>query len=784
MPSYARTLPDSRRRTLLTPSAINVRLVTAFAAAWIRSIATLCLLLLPGASLLAQQNADSNPQALLEAAWQLESSADYAGAAEAYRRYLLSGPPKSASRRNARLKLPVLQEAATVGSSAELDLYLSALNSRAAGDTASALALLDRITTDYTISNYYDDALYLKAYIELMDNYDFAKAHSTLESLRYADPQSRYYDTALYAEAIAQEQLGNRQLAITKLQELRERHASVSIAGLYLPRDNFTSRLWFDRSSERLQYLQEYPHQASTLVSMRPYGEHGYQWRAVVTVAGQDMNLLLNQSLVTKDTKTVSGDGRTIDTNDTNAFAGIVEGEDDSWVRITLSENNLRGMISAYGERYRLVPTETGGSLSDINPLLLGDIDGFVSDQPDQILYPPVEKNAFDNYMRSIRVAEGITFEEGTVGLTASIGVVIDSKFNNYHGGRGAEEAKSILNTVDGIFREQFGLALHIDTIIVIDSADDPMNLGSVTMETMMRNFSSYRKSSPDLGSDISMATLFSGNKNSDSALGLAWIGSVCRTDGYDVSVVSPYRLADLLSTHEIGHTLGAQHDSDTACAGNSSHIMWPYLSSSTRKEFSSCSKDTVRQIMANTSCFIETIDIRVDLVVSEQYVEASVVNNDPLRSSGNATLTIASTALGSLPRVPENCSYSSTNLVCQIGSIAAGGSATVALDLPAPLSDNDTITAMVKPVGYMDSEPDNNSVTGDKHGNLHSEAGTSINDNPGSPSGANPTSAGEAAGSMDRIHLLTLLSLLLLTACQYRSKPLPRTGSAKRYSH
>jgi len=122
------------------------------------------------------------------------------------------------------------------------------------------------------------------------------------------------------------------------------------------------------------------------------------------------------------------------------------------------------------------------------------------------------------------------------------VGVVIDSKYNNYYSGRGAEEALSILNTTDGLFREELGIALKIETVVVIDnSANDPMNLGNVTMEDMMRNFRDYRLVSPDLGSGIGLATLFSGNKNTDSALGLAWIGSACRTDGYDVSVVTPY---------------------------------------------------------------------------------------------------------------------------------------------------------------------------------------------------------------------------------------------------
>ena len=731
---------------------------------WLAAVSYRCLFtgLLLCTQVTQAQQADSDT--LLDSAWRLESIGDYSNAAEAYRDYLLSDPEKSAQRRNARLKLPVLQEAAQYGRSAELDLYLSALNSRATGDTSSALALLDRIITNYQHSHYYDDALYLKAYIEMMDNYDFQRAHNTLQTLRYAHPTSRYYDTALYSEAIAQEQLGNQPLAISKLEELRERHSLISVAGLHLPKDSFMSRLWFDRSNERLKYLQQHQQQASSLVSMQPYGQHGYQWRAIVSVDGRDITLLLNQSLVTKDTRVISGEGIAIDSTGTNAFAGQVEGEPDSWARITLSENNLRGMISVFGERIRLTPTETGGTLSDINPLLLGDIDGNISEQPDHVLYPPKAENEFDEYLRGIRVLEGLNFEEGTVGLTATIGVVIDSKFNSYHGGRGAEEAKSILNTVDGIFREQFGLALHIDTMIVIDSDNDPMNLGSVTMETMMRNFSSYRKASTELDNDISMATLFSGNKNNDSALGLAWIGSACRTDGYDVSVVSPYRLADLLSTHEIGHTLGAQHDSDTACASNSSHIMWPYLSSSTKREFSNCSRESVRQVFANGSCFIDTLDISAGLVVSSTYAEASVINRDSTRNSTGTTLTIVSEALSDLARIPDNCKFSSLNLVCDIGTIAPGGSANVALEFTRAITATEDITAIAKPVGFMDSEPDNNSISGDVHGNLHTIAGGAINSDPGTPSGASPNASGgeAAAGSMRSADLLVLLLLFI----------------------
>lgn len=718
------------------------------------------------ASAVAQDSAG-----LLSEAWRLETEGDYQAAALAYRNYLASRPEKSAESRHVRLKLPVLQEAINYGTGAELDLYLSALNARAAGDIQGALSLLQRITREYPGSNLLDDTLYLIAYITMMDNFNFELAHDQLQSLRYSQPQSRYYDTALYSEAITQEQLGNRDLAVAKLQELRDRHTGISLAGIAWPRDAYLSRLWFDRSDNRLEYLQNHQKTASSIVSLQPYGEQGYAWRAVVSVDSHDLTLLLNQSQVTADTRVVNGDGNELPSGDTNAFAGRVEGEPDSWVRITIAQNNLRGMISVYGKKHRLVPTITGGTLSDFHPLLLGDIDGNVSDEPDQALYPPKSEDDFNNYMRNIKLSAAPAFEQGTVGLTALIGVVVDSKFNSYHGGRGAEEARAILNTTDGIFREQFGLALQIDTIVVIDSAaDDPMNLGSVTMENMMRNFSTYRKSSQALAGDIAMATLFSGNKNSDSALGLAWIGSACRTDGYDVSVVSPYRHADLLSTHEIGHTLGAQHDTDTACASNSSNVMWPYLSSSTQRTFSSCSKESVNLVIANGNCFIDTLDIGIDLWVSEDLVEVTVYNHDNTRNTTGSTITVSTDALENLVAVPPDCKSSGTTLTCTVGIQGPSSSDTIALNFTTPLTDQDTVVAAAKPIGFMDSEPDNNTLSGDINGNILSLSDSNINSDPGTAAGARPSGGDASASAAGTLGLLEcLLAALMLLLGFYR---------------
>ncbi|OED38382.1 hypothetical protein AB833_19540 [Chromatiales bacterium (ex Bugula neritina AB1)] len=664
------------------------------------------------------QSSPTDTEMFLRSAQQLEAAGDYQGAVAAYRKYFATGPAKSAQRRHARIKLPVLQEAVSHGFDQDLYLYLSALDSRADGNISAAVDLLDQIETQYPSGLLIDDATYLRAYIAMMDSYNFQLAYDTLHTLRSFYPDSRYYDTALYSQAIAQEQLGNIQSALEYLLELQARHTGITLAALSWPRDEYLSRLWYERATQRIDYLQNHQHSAANLISMESIDQHGFRWRATISHDGHDIVLLLNKSPVLESTTLLNANGDRLQMMDTHAFAGKVEGEPDSWARVTLKDNNLRGTLSVYGQRIELSPQRSGGTLSDFYPLLLGDIDGVQAPEPDHVLHPPKNETPFDYYMRSIKAETATAFSDNTVTSAIPIGVLIDSKFNDYHGGRGIQQALSILNTTDGIFREEFGLAIMIDTIVLIDDRDnDPMNLGSVTMEAMMRNFRDYRLDSVELGSDIGLATLFSGNKNNDAALGLAWIGAACRTDGYDVSVVTPYRLAELLSTHEIAHTLGAPHDSDTACSNQTTRIMWPYLSDKTRNKFSSCSRDSVRQVLERGSCLLDALDLSVDLIVGEDSVDITISNNDNLRITSGATATITGKFIAEAD-YPPNCTAIQNGISCSIGELAPNSVSQFSVATSTPLSDSDTIVASVTPVGFLDIEGSNNAVSNDINGN------------------------------------------------------------------
>ncbi len=680
---------------------------------------------------------------LIETARQFEERGNYRSAVATYQQYLSESPAKSAATRLARIKLPVLQETIRYGLDTEVVPFLAALDARAIGLTDDALDLLQQMINTNAGGHLMDDAIFMSAYVTLMDHYNFAKAGDTLQQLIEEYPDSPYIDTSLYSIAIVNEQQGDVEAAIATLTRLRDRHNSLTIAGMSWAKDSYLSRFWFERADNRIRHLEEHKKQASQLISIEQAVGNGYQYQAVVQTDGREFTLLLNENQLTTAVSIVNDRGTPIAPADVTTYKGKVQGLDNSWARISIDNGNLRGLIALQNEQIRLRPKTTGGSLADFHPLLLGDIDGNQAAEQDQVLYPPAlgsltapgsssnnlgsldigglesSQNILPGNDRSIKSFD-IGAANNGVSKVARIGVVVDSKFNNYFAGRGVDEALSILNSSDGIFRQQIGLALSVAKVILIEDTDiDPMNLGSVTMETMMRNFREYRMDSSEFAAaDIGLATLFSGNKNSDSALGLAWIGSVCRSDGFDVSVVSPYSLAELLSTHEIGHTLGAPHDSDTACASQTSNIMWPFLSSGTQQQFSSCSKDSVQSLMAASSCHVDAIDLEVAVdQLSDTEVQVSLTNLNASLTASGVQLAVESSVATDQP--PAGCSQSSrAEIDCRVSSLDPYETASFQIELSQPLMGSETFLAQAALQSAIDVEISNNAIELDANGN------------------------------------------------------------------
>jgi len=355
-----------------------------------------------------------------------------------------------------------------------------------------------------------------------------------------------------------------------------------------------------------------------------------YTQQMQLSANGEVLSLLLRPSRVTANLSVVDNYG-SVQGVPVRTYSGKIAGDDNSWVRLTQGSDSLDGIISRYGKRFRL--QQKGNQPAEIKPLA-GNHD----------LRVTLTNNSFGRAAaRATRPAQPVT-------RVAKIAIAVDSKFNAQHNGKGLEYALSLINSVDGIYREEFGLALQVESAInVTDTSADPFNYGNIAIERMLRSFRDYRMNSTLIDPNVSLVHLFTGNKSADEPVGLAWIDTACRTDGYDVGISTPYKYDILLAAHEIAHNLGALHDNETSCAASTDKVMWPYISSGTSQQFSQCTVATVKRAMAR-SCHAEVIGL--DLAVSANNPARSNAKNNTIPSNPAAALAIDLPETDSTPKL------------------------------------------------------------------------------------------------------------------------------------
>ena len=349
------------------------------------------------------------------------------------------------------------------------------------------------------------------------------------------------------------------------------------------------------------------------------------------------------------------------------SFQGSIHGEDNSWVRLGVHGDSLSGVISTQGSRYQL----SGSASSHVTLKLLSEQSSHSLSsharqwRRSQSLAGTRADTTTNNSARNTETTE--------ISHVIDIAIAVDSQYNDLYGGNGLEKALSIINSVDGIYREEFGIALRVVSALnITERSNDPFDFGNVRIETMLRGLRHYRMQTTHFDK-ASLVHLFTGNQNTDAPVGLAWIDTACRSDGYDVGLSTPYRHEILLAAHEIAHNLGAMHDSDTACNVENDKVMWPYISDKTSQNFSTCTRSSVRQSL-QSSCHVQTVDLQVSLFENnENSYTATVKNNDAAQSSTSSTLTIELPHNSIATALYGDCLAPANRVECAIGTLLPG---------------------------------------------------------------------------------------------------------------
>lgn len=643
--------------------------------------------------------------AAYEAALNLIDEQQY-GPALASLRQLQKRYPALPQMASVQTRIAVLQESSDAGAS--LPVFLKALTLREEGNMGAALQALDTIASADPAGTLTDDALYISAYVQVMDRYDFQAARGALRVLEQRFPESAYSDSAHYLDAIALEQLGQTQQARARLIELRARHTALDLPlNFRWPRGSVLSRYWFDRADRRLAIVDQRLASASQLDSREEQADG--KLRLAVNVEGADMQLLLVPSPLTGKTQWLDSGLNSQLPPAIGIFDGVVEGMAGSWVRVILEKDSITGVVNIDGRQHRLQPANLIGTLDYYQPQSrkIDPLGGMHSDLAvsvqglDSLEAPPA--SVMSGLQRRARNVQ-------TDIRAVPVSIVVDSQFDRYYAGGGMAAALNSLNIADGVYRE-LGLALTLGEALTFAENSDPMNLGAVTLESILRSFRDYRLQYSTLFADSALTYLFTGNPKTDVTLGLAWIDTACRLDGYDVGVTTPSTFGDILLTHELGHSLGAKHDTDTECDDNSRSLMWPNISSRTEIEFTRCSKTSVLQARAK-SCLENSVNLSLSAASAGTSLVFDLFNPDGALTL-DAQLLVETSAPDQL-LWPAGCQVQTpTSSVCHVTELLPQERRSVVFDVTKEFqASNAPVTAQLLPVGLLELQSADNIAT------------------------------------------------------------------------
>jgi hypothetical protein len=300
-------------------------------------------------------------------------------------------------------------------------------------------------------------------------------------------------------------------------------------------------------------------------------------------------------------------------------FKGKVSGDDSSWLRLAIEQDEVEGIISTEEDVYFIVPGRRFGvsawnqasiiyRLSDVIPLWDDHqcaIDVSVSPEEMIIDVEPGRDEAraqslLDRYRLSVDELRS-SLPAGTL-KEAEIHVVADGAYHARHQGDSASRIASVINAISGIYEAELDVRITIGQSTVYTEATDPFT-SSNNPSDLLNNFTFDE---PHV-QGFDLAHLFTGRNVDGSVVGNAWLGVVCNgTYGTGFSQdLSSLDSRIVLTAHEMGHNFDSGHDGSSGHGCDWGFVMWPSIIPSAR-EFSTCSEVSMNDHIDTRSCLAE----------------------------------------------------------------------------------------------------------------------------------------------------------------------------------
>ena len=304
--------------------------------------------------------------------------------------------------------------------------------------------------------------------------------------------------------------------------------------------------------------------------------------------------------------------------NNTGVYRGRLAGRPDSWARIVISDGDPTGLIWD-GEQMFAIEAPNDSALNTNSPAIYRLADTYIVPGTMGCGTTSEAGSAAVSYQKLTSELDNVISQAPGAMEELNIGMVGDFEFTDSMGSGVDAAILTRMNNVDGIYSDQLGVQITVQTVETFSDSNDPFTT-SVPGD-LLGELASYRVVTPAQNSQ-GLTHMFTGRNLDTSTVGIAYRDALCSVR-FGVGLSEGRRGAttdSLIAAHEIGHNFGAPHDgeSGSACASVSgSFIMAPSQNGS--NQFSSCSLDIMRPKADAASCINALPETDVSIGISGQ---------------------------------------------------------------------------------------------------------------------------------------------------------------------
>jgi hypothetical protein len=352
------------------------------------------------------------------------------------------------------------------------------------------------------------------------------------------------------------------------------------------------------------------------------------------------------------------------DEADQHYFGKLAEVE-DSWVRVSNIAGEWQGVASAFQQMYVIDSTNTSANLLQLNtanswtlltrPISSYDhsevscgLDKKTQHSSSALVLPKAsqfQQRSF-NQLCIDKVSDG---NGGELCLIAELELAFDQEYQEAVGANAASIATSIINIVDGFYRNDLNISFEtLSRTMLTDNNDVFTN--SSDADILLNDIKDQKEADgiAFLTNPNALFHFVTGRDFEGSTAGVAFVGVNCAkgfatsTSQLQGSGSDRVALTAVVIAHELGHNFGANHDNQNGVACSSGFIMSPTLDPDA-DEFSSCSKSDIQSYLGTiedrgdraplNACF----NFPVDLGVAANDGNPTAVNKNQTFSSSFA---------------------------------------------------------------------------------------------------------------------------------------------------